>query len=74
MTNWPDCVVREPAGVTLVVSIVVGRLKLLEWSHDGIVLDARCLRLFKSQSVAAHDRPVVEHQTYRGKDFGFTGN
>ena len=63
----PDCLIREPAGVTLVETVIVGCLQLIRRSHYRAVLGACRLRFFISQAVATHDGPVVEHNTWREK-------
>lgn len=63
--RWPDSLVREPAGVTLVEAVIVRGLELL-WGRDhSTVLDTGCLGLLKGQSVACRDGPVVKHDTWR---------
>lgn len=63
MNTIPDSLIRQPSSITLVVSIIVGGLKL-GWSGDGgAVLHTSCLGLLKRQGVAGGDGSVVEHNT-----------
>lgn len=59
----PDGLVRQPAGITLVVAIIVGGLQLGRRGDGGAVLHARCHGLLKGHRVAGGDGAVVEHDT-----------
>jgi len=63
-SHLPDSLIREPSGIALVVSVIVGGLQLGRSGDGSAVLDAGGLRLLKVQGVAGGDGPVVEHNTY----------
>ena len=60
----PNSLVRQPASITLVVSIVIRSLQLGRGGDGGAVLHTRGLGLLKRQGVAGGDGPVVEHDTW----------
>lgn len=60
----PNGLVRQPPGVTLVVSIVVRSLQLGWGSDGGAVLSTRSLGLLERQCVAGGDGAVVEHDAW----------
>ena len=65
----PDGLVPQPAGVTVVQALQVGRLELPSAGHRGSDALTRQLGLQEGQGVTARDGPVVEHNAYGGHGF-----
>ena len=63
----PDCLVLQPAGVTLLVACFVGGLELLGRGDDGPGAQAGLLGLLKGQRVAGGAGAVVEHDSWVGR-------
>lgn len=62
--NWPDSLVTQPPGITLVQTFLVGGLQLLGAGDDCPNALACLLSLYKGQGVPAGDGSIVEHQTW----------
>lgn len=60
VTESPDCLVTEPAGVTLVETAFKGRLQLRGARNLSADIPTGLLSLRKHQCVAASDGSVVE--------------
>lgn len=61
----PDCLISQPACITLVEAILIGGLQLLRGGDDGAVLKASPLGSVKVQCVACGNSSVVEHNACR---------
>lgn len=61
----PDSLVSQPAGITLLVPILIGSLQLLRGGNDSTVLDTGLLCLLEVQGVPCGYCSVVEHDAWK---------
>lgn len=63
--SLPDSLISQPAGVALLVPILIGSLQLLGSSNDSAVLDTGLLCFLKVQGVPCGDCSVVEYDAWK---------
>lgn len=68
----PDCLVPQPASITLVEASLVGSLELLGGGNHSTVLQAGLLGLDKGEGVSAGGCTVVKHHTWGKRSCGET--
>lgn len=68
----PDCLVPQPASITLVEASLVGSLELLGGGDHGAVLQAGLLGLDEGEGVSAGGCTVVKHHTWEKRSCGQT--
>lgn len=68
----PDCLVPQPASITLVEASLVGSLELLGRGDHSAVLQAGLLGLDKGEGVSAGGCTVVKHHTCGKRSCGET--
>lgn len=70
----PDCLVPQPASITLVEASLVGSLELLGGGDHSAVLQTGLLRLDKGEGVSAGGCTVVKHHACRKRSCGETAS
>lgn len=68
----PDCLVPQPASITLVKASLVGSLELLGSGNHSTVLQAGLLGLDEGEGVSAGGCSVVKHHTWGKRSCGET--
>lgn len=68
----PDCLVPQPASITLVEASLVGSLELLGSGNHSTVLQAGLLGLDKGEGISAGGCTVVKYHTWGKRSRGET--
>lgn len=64
LKNSPHCLVRKPAGITVVISVGEGGLQLARRCNDRRVLHTHPLGISKGEGVAVMGGSVMKHHTW----------
>lgn len=70
----PDCLVPQPASITLVKASLVGSLELFGGGNNRVVLQAGLLGLDEGEGVSAAGGAVVKHHTWGKRSRGETAD
>lgn len=68
----PDCLVPQPASITLVEASLIGSLELLGSGNHSTVLQAGLLGLDKGEGISAGGCTIVKHHTWGKRSCGET--